>query len=66
MPEQPKTQPVDAEVCRNCRFFVWNSGAAYGDCHARPPTYDWQSPSKVNWPICGVDDWCGSFQKLKK
>jgi len=46
--------PVEAECCRNCRFFKESSGA--GLCRA-------ETPSIQGWPVVMMDDWCGDWEK---
>ena len=46
--------PVEAECCRNCRFFKESSGA--GLCRA-------ETPSIQGWPVVMMDDWCGDWER---
>ena len=54
---------VQTQRCENCRNWIYQQGAAAGQCGAKSPVLDDKSPMGL-WPGTMAEQWCAEWKPI--
>ncbi|HDY67575.1 hypothetical protein LCGC14_1841570 [marine sediment metagenome] len=58
---------MDKIACKNCKWFEKNDADDMGVCRLNPPVKaDKDNMWGFEWPVVGLEDWCGKFVFMRK